>query len=185
MEAHPVPENSITKFTQIIERQDGSEVKLVACAYFGTGLHMSVGVDVFRRANANENWSLCSDRPDPRWREMSVDDYIKNGRSEMLQVVSPGEILKVAGMIGKPFQEAPSGQVNVLDCSDLEVLYETGSDDTFWNSKVVREGDRFKVHVYDADGDRRSERESSFTDQALAISFADSSVLRNIDRPRG
>lgn len=57
--------------------------------------------------------------------------------------------------------------------------YETGSDDTFWNAKVIPEGARFSVHVYDADGDRRPERENQFEDEAVAIAFADKSVLRN------
>jgi hypothetical protein len=33
---------------------------------------------------------------------MAVDDYIMHGRSEILQSVSPGEILKLTSMIGKP-----------------------------------------------------------------------------------
>ena len=102
------PDELITGYTQIIERADGKEVKIVARSYVGTGLHVSVGVDVFRRDKSADNWILCGDKPHPRWREMSVDEYVKGGRSEMLQVVSPGEILKVIDQIGKPFQESPS-----------------------------------------------------------------------------
>jgi hypothetical protein len=98
---------TITKFTQIIERANGSEVKIVATAFFGAGLHVSVGVDVFRRENLADQWILCSDKPHLRWREMSVAQYTKEGRSEMLQVVSPGEIMKVIGMIGKPMSCVP------------------------------------------------------------------------------
>ncbi len=61
---------------------------------------------------------------------------------------------------------------------DPNQVYETGSDDTFWNSKVIRVGERFNVQVFDADGDRRPDREDSFADQALAIAFADKSVQR-------
>lgn len=61
---------------------------------------------------------------------------------------------------------------------DPNQVYETGSDDTFWNAKVVLDVDRFNVQVYDADGDRRSDREDSFVDRALAIAFADRSVCR-------
>lgn len=104
--AQSEPEKFITKFTQLIERNDGSEVKIVATAFFGAGLHMSVGVDVFRRENPKQQWSLCSNRPHLRWLEMSVDQYIKDGRSEMLQVVSPGEILRVIDMIGKPMSQS-------------------------------------------------------------------------------
>ena len=91
-----------TKVTRIIPRNDGSAVKIVAQAYFGTGLHLSVGVDVFRRQNSAQNWVLCGDKPHPDWRKMSVDEYVKNGRAEKLQVASHGEILSVASAIGKP-----------------------------------------------------------------------------------
>ena len=65
---------------------------------------------------------------------------------------------------------------------DPNLVYENGSDETFWNTKVLRQGERFNVEVYDADGDRRPERESSFEDQALAIAFADRSILRASQR---
>ena len=96
--------NEITKVTKIIPRTDGSEVKIVAQAYFGTGLHRSVGVDVFRRQSSAQNWTLCSDRPHPNWREMSVDEYVKHGRAEKFQVATHGEILAVASAIGKPLE---------------------------------------------------------------------------------
>lgn len=92
----------ITKITRVIPRADGSEVKIVAQAYFGIGLHRSVGVDVFRRQSSTQNWQLCSDRPHPNWRKMSVDEYVKHGRSEKLQAASHGEILAMASAIGKP-----------------------------------------------------------------------------------
>lgn len=92
----------ITKMTQIFKRQDGSEARIVAQACFGLGLHQSIDVYVHRRESPNHDWKLCSNRPHPNWRKMSVDEYVKNGRSEMLQTVSPGEILKVSSAIGKP-----------------------------------------------------------------------------------
>jgi hypothetical protein len=95
-------EELATKVTQVIKRDDGSEVKIVAQQYVGLGLQCSVGVDVFRRENPDQAWSLCNDRPHPDWRTMSVDEYKKRGRSEMLQTVSHGEILKVTSLIGKP-----------------------------------------------------------------------------------
>lgn len=65
---------------------------------------------------------------------------------------------------------------------DPNQVYETGSDDTFWYSKVIRDSERFNVLVYDADGDRRPEREDSFADQVLSVAFADQAVLRVRDR---
>lgn len=67
---------------------------------------------------------------------------------------------------------------NLSNYTDPNQVYETGSDDTFWNSKVIRIGERFNVQVFDADGDRRLDREDSFADQALAIAFAGKSVQR-------
>ena len=72
----------------------------------------------------------------------------------------------------------PEGANRQVNSRDPNMVYETGSDDTFWNSKVIRDGELFNVRVFDADGDRRPEREESFADQALAVAFADRSVLR-------
>ena len=83
----------------LIRRADGSEAKIVAREYFGAGLTRSVGVDVFRRPNATSQWKLCSDRPHPDWRSMSVDEYVRRGRSEMLQTVSLGEMLKTVNAL--------------------------------------------------------------------------------------
>lgn len=87
---------------QFIQRKDGSEVKIVAQEFFGAGLTRSIGVHVLRRESSENNWQLCSDRPHPNWRNMSVDEYVKHGRSEMLQTVSIGEILKVTNALEKP-----------------------------------------------------------------------------------
>lgn len=82
--------------SEIIDRADGSQVKIVAEEGFGVGLHRSIGVYVLHRTNKTQPWQLCNDRPNPNWRTRSVADYVNNGRSDMLQRVSPGEILKVA-----------------------------------------------------------------------------------------
>lgn len=95
------PQN-ITKVTQIIEREDGSEVRIVAEAFFGAGLHRSIDIRVHHRDSSDQPWALCSERPHPDWLSMSVDDYVKQGRSQVMQLVSPGEILTVANQIGKP-----------------------------------------------------------------------------------
>nr|WP_250697738.1 hypothetical protein [Escherichia coli] len=55
-----------------------------------------------RRDSSESNWSLCGKDPHPEWRKMSVDEYQKFGRSEMLRYATPGEILRVASAIGQP-----------------------------------------------------------------------------------
>jgi hypothetical protein len=85
----------------LMQRKDGSEVKVVAQAFFGRGLHCSIGVHVLHRANPESNWKLANDRPHPDWRSMSVDEYVKHGRSEMLRVASIGEILRATSELQK------------------------------------------------------------------------------------
>ena len=82
--------------TTIIDRADQSQVKIVAQEMFSAaGLHRSVDVCVYHRQMGADNWVLCSSTPKPGWMEMSVDDYVKNGRSDMLRAASPIEIMKV------------------------------------------------------------------------------------------
>lgn len=91
-----------TRVTRVLSRADGSEVEIVAQAYFGTGLHRSIGADVFQRPSAEHAWSLCDNRPHPAWRQMSVEEYQRLGRSEMLRVATHAEILAVTSLIGAP-----------------------------------------------------------------------------------
>lgn len=98
-------EQEAIKITQLIERKDGSEVRIVAESFVGEGLHCSVGVYVHKRASKDHEWELCSDRPHPDWRAMSVEDYNRHGRSEMLQTVSSGELLRSMSLVGKPMSQ--------------------------------------------------------------------------------
>lgn len=100
METEPL----ITKITQILHRDDGSEVKIIAKAATGLGLTQSTDIQVYKRETSLHEWRLCNDRPHPEWRTMSVDDYLNHGRPEMLNVATAGEILKVASSIGKPYK---------------------------------------------------------------------------------
>lgn len=89
----------MAKVTQTLARADGSEVRIIAEEFFGRGLTRSVDIRVHLRASAEQPWHLCDDRPHPAWRTMSVDEYVKHGRSEMLRTVTHGEILRVASML--------------------------------------------------------------------------------------
>lgn len=89
----------MSKIEQIIQRKDGSEVKVVAQACFGRGMACSFNVYVLRREPPSQAWHLASDRPHPDWKSMSVDDYVAYGRSEMLRLVSTAEILKTVNAL--------------------------------------------------------------------------------------
>ncbi|HIH2751417.1 TPA: hypothetical protein ACYLN4_007254 [Burkholderia lata] len=89
----------MTTAEKIIRRNDGSEVRIVAETCYGRGLTCSIDVYVHQRESPDQPWMLMSNRPHPDWRKMSVDDYLKRGRSEMLRTVSHGEILKVTSAL--------------------------------------------------------------------------------------
>lgn len=95
-------ENKITKVTRIFQRNDGSEARIVAQVFWGMGLTESTEIYVHKRESANHEWKLCNDKPHADWLKISVDDYLKFGRSEMLQTVSHAEILKTISLLGKP-----------------------------------------------------------------------------------
>jgi hypothetical protein len=98
-------EDLATKVTQILPRADGSEVKIVAQAMFGMGLHRSIDITVFKREDPGQAWKLCNDRPHPDWLSMPLERYLKEGRSEVLRTVSPGEILRVTSLIGRSMSQ--------------------------------------------------------------------------------
>ena len=95
----------ITKVTQIFQRADGSEARITAQMDRGPGFEEYHHHYVHRRSSPDATWELCSDRPHPNWKTMSVDEYISHGRSEMLQAVTHAEILKVGSLLGQGLDE--------------------------------------------------------------------------------
>lgn len=55
-------------------------------------------------------------------------------------------------------------------------LYETGNDESSWNSAVQADGDQFRVLVWDADGDQRDDLALTKPDLDAAKAYADSIV---------
>jgi hypothetical protein len=86
----------MVKIEKLKKRPDGSEVKIVGQTMYGAGLHLSVDVYVLFRESAQHAWRVASDQPHPDWRTMSVDEYLKHGRSEKLQLVTHGELLAIS-----------------------------------------------------------------------------------------
>lgn len=90
-----VPAAPVGRVEKALQRGDGSEVKIVAQMMYGAGLHCSIDVYVLQRESAAHPWHSTSNRPHPDWHSMSVDEYARRGRSEILTLVSHAEILKV------------------------------------------------------------------------------------------
>ena len=84
------------KLERLLPQADGSEVKLVGQTMYGSGLTLSVDVFALHRDGADKPWRRLSDLPHPDWRTMSVDEYNKRGRSELLQRVGHGPILAMS-----------------------------------------------------------------------------------------
>lgn len=89
------------KHENLINRPDGSQIKIVAELFEGCGMHLTIGNYVLHRASPDDQWSLAGDRPRKKQWD-GVQDYIESGRPEMLCLATPGEILKTnAGLIAK------------------------------------------------------------------------------------
>lgn len=94
------------KIEKLIEKEDGSQAKIVATACFAINGSYSIDVYVLRRESPEHEWSLTSDRPHPNWRSMPREEYIRYGRSEMLRTVSIGQILKVTQTLHEQLKSA-------------------------------------------------------------------------------
>lgn len=95
----------ITKISRILTRTDGSEVKIVASS---DPANPAVCIDVYvlRRASPTDKWKACSREPHPDWREMSVDEYVRRGRSELLQAASFADLYHTSKLLGTSLQAA-------------------------------------------------------------------------------
>lgn len=100
--------------SQILTRQDGSQVKLMG--RMSGGLFCKANPDVWAlfRQDQSCDWVLLSKEPHPDWRTMPVDEYAKSGRSEFMQKVSFGELIKFKQMFYIP--------INELDMTNVELL---------------------------------------------------------------
>ena len=84
---------------KVLNREDGSTVKLVAeyCPSFFT--QPSINYYAFLQPKGSKKWNLFTPHssPDKSLNGLSVDGYVKRGRKGLLSIVTPAEILK-AGM---------------------------------------------------------------------------------------
>ena len=85
----------VTKVTRIIPRANGTEVRITVTSSRSPNMELQRDSYVHKRETPDHEWVLCSDRPHPEWRTMSVDDYNKFGRCDKFQTVSHGEMLSL------------------------------------------------------------------------------------------
>lgn len=113
------PESSLMGITvsKVHCRADGSEVKIVATAMYGAGLHLGIGTYVLCRKDASQPWRVAGDRPHPDWRKMSVADYVQRGRPEILTLTSLGERYAVAQELRRQLRAAEPDSADA--CADV------------------------------------------------------------------
>lgn len=83
------------KLEKFLTAPTGQEVRMLAQAYVGRGLDISIGLDVFVKDTPDSEWRLCGNSPHPDWRSMSVEDYVARGRPEWLRYISHGRAIVV------------------------------------------------------------------------------------------
>lgn len=119
--------DTITKIEKTFECESGEQSRLTVYLASRPGGSALVGVYGHHRANDSEPWSLCSENPHPDWKSMSVDEYEKRGRSELLQYIKRSDIFKYSAMLGQPLEAVRDrlGSARVQVSSGLtEVLVE-------------------------------------------------------------
>lgn len=97
-------QDPITKVTHVMRDEDGTEFRIVGELCIGFN-EANVDYYIHRRANAEQRWELLSKDPHPDWRTMSVDDYVKHGRSPLLQALSFPKLFKLMAalkLLGMP-----------------------------------------------------------------------------------
>lgn len=105
-----------------IEGPNGSEIKLVAQECFGSGLTRSVDVFALHRASPDQPWRQLNNRPDPAWRSMSVQDYVQTGRSELLRMVSPAQIMQLIHRLNAlQYEDEPIQNVDVAPADPVQL----------------------------------------------------------------
>ena len=91
------------KEINVLIRSDGSQVKIVAELFTSPpSFTPSVGTFVMHRESENCEWTLCKSNESKPW--ISCDDYIKNGRPEILKYATWGEILKTSQTLMNRYQ---------------------------------------------------------------------------------
>lgn len=81
------------KLEKLIDRPDGSQVKIVTELWLNVFGRDGINQYVLRRPSKDSCWHCCSSTPALNWRDMSVDEYVRCGRPEMFRYVSHGELM--------------------------------------------------------------------------------------------
>lgn len=89
----------MSRVEHIIPTANGTQHKIIAESFFDAVHGRQTSFYVLSRPHPASPWTYLSERPHPDWRSMSVDEYLKNGRSEALNAVGSAEVLKALIML--------------------------------------------------------------------------------------
>jgi len=93
------------KEEEVITRDDGSQVKIVAQLMHGRGLHESIDTYVLRRESENDDWKYCSDQI-PDISKMTPTQVREEGHSEKFMYASVPEVIRVIAKLKGLYNES-------------------------------------------------------------------------------
>ncbi len=91
----------MSRVEHIIPTTNGAQHKIIAESFIDPVHGRQTSFYVLSRPHPASPWTYLSERPHPDWRSMSVDEYLKNGRSEALNAVGSAEVMKALSMLEK------------------------------------------------------------------------------------
>lgn len=79
----------------LLTRADGSQARITANRFFcPVPNHFPIDLYVHTRSDAAQPWVLAPNTPAPGWKAMPRAQYLREGRSPMLQAVSFAEMAR-------------------------------------------------------------------------------------------
>lgn len=94
------------KQENLIQREDGSQIKIVCTLFTNSNLTFTIDTYVLFRENESAQWNVLSNIPAQGFKMMPREEYIKHGRSPLMQKVKIGELLKASNTFRKKVVEA-------------------------------------------------------------------------------
>ena len=100
-----IPDQTAMPYQEILNRPDGSQVRLLVQDYAMPGQPADIGVDVFRRSAADQPWHLCPRTPDAQF--MSAPEAAERDRQEAQHHVKPTEMIAAVSRFHEAQRNAP------------------------------------------------------------------------------
>ncbi len=101
-------------FKEQYVKENGIEVKINSTLFVDFNNYFSIDTFALFRENEGDEWKLCKDQSKfsrEEIRKMSRAQYLREGRSELLEIVGVGKLLKTADALLKHARESLSYEI--------------------------------------------------------------------------